>query len=173
MCAHSFNVKQLYMIHRYDHIKCNHSGPKWTWEQWQWMGTPHSPKLQHYWSLTIRLSSVISRALVWSGVLPLCWDTIGVFYNPSRLGYRSMEVNSIFHDVSCKLNWKLLYSNFPCLSILTIWCLKIYLWYAIFICPKRKNTKSPEAGDVTVILENGQDDLSSNSERNYLRFTFR
>ena len=27
-------------------------------------GTPHSPKLQHHWKLTIRLFSVISRTLV-------------------------------------------------------------------------------------------------------------
>ena len=27
-------------------------------------GTPHSPKLQHHWNLTIRLFSVISRKLV-------------------------------------------------------------------------------------------------------------
>ena len=33
-------------------------------------GTPHSPKLQHYWNL----NSVIFRTLV----LPLCRDTIGI-----------------------------------------------------------------------------------------------
>ena len=43
--------------------------PEWTWEWWQWRGTPHSPKLQHYWNLTIRLFSVLSRTLV-GGVLP-------------------------------------------------------------------------------------------------------
>ena len=32
---------------------------------------PHSPKLQHYWSLTFRLFNVISRTLVWGGVTPL------------------------------------------------------------------------------------------------------
>ena len=47
-----------------------HSGPEWTWERWQWRGTPHSPKLQHYWNFTIRLLSVISWTLV-GGVLPL------------------------------------------------------------------------------------------------------
>ena len=40
-------------------IRCYHSGPGWTWERWQWRGTPHSPKLQHCWNLTIRLFSVI------------------------------------------------------------------------------------------------------------------
>ena len=37
---------------------------EWTWEQCQWRGTLHSPKLQHYWNLTIRLFSVISRTFV-------------------------------------------------------------------------------------------------------------
>ena len=41
--------------------------PKWTGEQWQWRGTPHSPKLQHYWNLTNRLFSVISRILCGGG----------------------------------------------------------------------------------------------------------
>ena len=36
---------------------------KWTWEQWQWKSTPHSPELQD-WSLIIRLFSVIFRTLV-------------------------------------------------------------------------------------------------------------
>ena len=34
---------------------CYDSAPEWTWEWWQWRGTPHSSKLQHYWSLTVRL----------------------------------------------------------------------------------------------------------------------
>ena len=45
-------------------------------------GTLHSPKLQYYWSLTIRLFSVISRTLV-GEVLPLCRDAVGVFYSPA------------------------------------------------------------------------------------------
>ena len=57
---------------------------EWTWEQWQWRGTPHSPKLQYYGSLTIRLFNVISRTLA-EGVLPLCRDAVGVYYRLSRL----------------------------------------------------------------------------------------
>ena len=34
-------------------------------------GTPHSPKLQHYWNLTIRLFSVISRTLMGGDLTPL------------------------------------------------------------------------------------------------------
>ena len=43
----------------------------------------HSPKLQYYWSLTIRLFCVISRILVGEGVLPLCREAVRVFYSPS------------------------------------------------------------------------------------------
>ena len=59
---------------------CYHSGLECTWEQWQWRGTSHSPNLQG-WSLTIRWFNTISRTLV-GGVLPLCRDTVGVFYSP-------------------------------------------------------------------------------------------
>ena len=52
--------------------------PEWAWERWQWRGTPHSPKLQRYWSLTIRLFSVISRTLV-EKVLSLSRDAVSVF----------------------------------------------------------------------------------------------
>ena len=38
---------------------------------------------KHYWSLTIRLLSVISKTLVGVGVLLLCWDAVGVFYSSS------------------------------------------------------------------------------------------
>ena len=61
MLAYSSNAKLFYLTHTYDLIGCYHSGPEWTWEGWQWRGTPHSPKLQQY---TIRLFSVISRTLV-------------------------------------------------------------------------------------------------------------
>ena len=53
-------------------------------------GTPHSPKLQHYWNFTIRLFSVISWTLI-GGVLPLCREAISVFYSPSRLGNILLE----------------------------------------------------------------------------------
>ena len=44
-------------------MRSYHSEPEWTWERWQWRGTPHSLKLQNYWNFTIRLFSVISRKL--------------------------------------------------------------------------------------------------------------
>ena len=50
------------------------------------------PKLQHYWSLTIRLFSVLSRTLV-AGVLLLCKDAVDIFCSPYRLGYSLGESN--------------------------------------------------------------------------------
>ena len=80
MLTHTLNVRQFYLTHRWDPIRCYHSKSEWTKEQWQWRGTQYSPKLQD-WSLTIRLFSVISRTLVW-GVLPLCIaaeGAVGIF----------------------------------------------------------------------------------------------
>ena len=45
------------------------------------------PKLCHYWSLTIKFLSGHSFG---GGVLPLCIDTVGVFYDPSRLDWNIM-----------------------------------------------------------------------------------
>ena len=61
----------------------------------QWRSTLHSPKLQHYWKLTIRLLSVISWTRVGGCVLPLCSEAVGIFCSPSpprsRLGKRQNE----------------------------------------------------------------------------------
>ena len=73
-------------------MKCYHSGPEWTWEQWQWRSTPHSPKLQHYYSFTIRWLSVITKHSLREGVLPLGREAVGVFYSLSRLGTVSPSV---------------------------------------------------------------------------------
>ena len=64
--AHSFNVKQFYLTHRWDPIRCCHSESEWTWEQWHWRGTPQSSKLQD-WSLSIRWFNIISWILVSGG----------------------------------------------------------------------------------------------------------
>ena len=61
---------QFYLTHRYDPIRCNNSGIEWTWERWQGRGTPHSPKLQHYWILTINLFNVLFRTIVGGGTYP-------------------------------------------------------------------------------------------------------
>ena len=47
-----------------------HSRSEWTWEQWQWKGTPHSPNLQS-WNLTIKWFYVIPRTLIGGGLTPL------------------------------------------------------------------------------------------------------
>ena len=60
--------------------------PEWTRERRQWMGTLHSPELQHHWNLTFRLFSVLSRTLVGGGVLRLFRGVVGVFCSPSRQG---------------------------------------------------------------------------------------
>ena len=75
---------------------------EWTLERWQCSGTLYSPNLQHYWSLTIGLLTVISRTLV-GGVLPLCREVVSVFYSPSRLGNiysRSSSIYIIIHGQS-------------------------------------------------------------------------
>ena len=55
--------------------------------------TQHSPKLQYYQILTIRLFSVISRTFV-GGNLPLCRDAVGLFFSSSWLGHNNnLQVN--------------------------------------------------------------------------------
>ena len=55
ICLHPVYMSNTFIWPlRYDPIKFYFSASKWTWEQWQWRGTPHSTKLQHNWSLTIR-----------------------------------------------------------------------------------------------------------------------
>ena len=54
-------------------------------------GTLHSPMLQHYWKLTIRLFSVISGTLAGGGLRLLQW-CFGVFYSPSQQGKQFLWV---------------------------------------------------------------------------------
>ena len=61
------------------------------WDRWQWRGTSHSLNLQHYWSFTIRLFSVISRTLIGWEELPLCREAVSVFYSLSWLGHPIRE----------------------------------------------------------------------------------
>ena len=106
-------------------------GPEWTWEQWQWRGTPHSPKLQQYWDLTIWLFSVISRTLIeewgsylspemqlvhytapaeWAtrtlvgGVLPFCRDAVGALYSPSWLSCSALYSIYKYHGLVSLFN---------------------------------------------------------------------
>ena len=68
LVQHKYTV-QFCLIHR-TLSGATTLGPEWTWKWWQWRGTRHSLKLQHYWSLTIRLLCVISRTLVGRGSYP-------------------------------------------------------------------------------------------------------
>ena len=47
----SLNIKQFCLTHWSDRIRNYHSSSEWTWERWQWKGTPHSTKLQHYYQI--------------------------------------------------------------------------------------------------------------------------
>ena len=97
--AYSLNIKHFYLTHWLDHIRWYHSGPEWTWEWRQWIGTLPSPKLHHYRSLTIRLFHVISGLLLGEGFLSLCRDAVGVFYGTSRLGHNYIEANRLIDQL--------------------------------------------------------------------------
>ena len=92
--THSLNVKPFYLIHRYDPIRCYHSGTELTWVQWQWKGTQHSPNLQG-WRLAIRWFNTIYRTLL-GGLLPRWRDAVGVFYIPSQLGFNVWRTKDYF-----------------------------------------------------------------------------
>ena len=93
------------LTNRWYPTKCYHSGSEWTWELWQWRGTSHSPKLEPYWSLTIRLFSPIDRALVgWSGVIPLPRRSWCILL-PTRLlciyvFVNSVSISRLFENIS-------------------------------------------------------------------------
>ena len=78
ICLHT-----IILTHRFDPISCYHSGSEWTWLQWR--DTLHSPKLQHYWSLTMRLFSVISRILVREWSYPSAEMQLGYSAAPADL----------------------------------------------------------------------------------------
>ena len=125
--ALSFNVKQFYLTHKLDPFKFFFSGPELIW---QWMGTLLSPKLQQYWSLTIRWLNVISRTLIEVGFLTVYRDTVGVVYSPSRLGC------PIFGNYAVTIDWIWRYIN----PLRIISCLKIkesrslFLHTCSFVC---------------------------------------
>ena len=61
-------VKKFSLIYIYDPIRCYHSRLEWTREWWQRRGIPHSPKLQHYLSLTIIYSLMSYLGIRWGGI---------------------------------------------------------------------------------------------------------
>ena len=63
------------------------------WRRWQWRGTPHSPKLQYYWKLIIRLLTVLSCTLVWGVLLHFIY-AVSVLYSPSQVNQDFFSVIS-------------------------------------------------------------------------------
>ena len=110
ICTQSRGSKYCYVI----------PNSEWTWEQWQWRGTPHYPKPQD-WRLTIRLFSVTPKTFV-RGVLLLCRDAAGVFYSPSRLA-------SVVRYFQIPKLLTLIY--FSLLLRLTLRYFVNYSWYAL------------------------------------------
>ena len=82
-------------------IWCYHPRPEWTWERLQWRGTPHSPKLHHHWSLTIRFFNAISGHSSW-GVLSFCREVVDVIYSFSKLGKLNFDL--IWHSLKATIN---------------------------------------------------------------------
>ena len=73
-------------------------------------------KVEYYWSHMIRLLKVISRTL-FEGILPLCRDTVGVFYSPRWLdnslgkSYSSAEMQSVYSTAPGY--WATLWGSLP------------------------------------------------------------
>ena len=98
---------------------CHHSRTVWSQEQWQWRGTQHSPKLQHYWNLTFRLFSVVYRILVVYilqsqptgltlvvvvGFFQMEWLVLlNLWLNTERSSWGLVNSNNCFlkHDICC------------------------------------------------------------------------
>ena len=103
-------------------IRCYHSRPEWTGERWQFRSTPHSPKLQHYWNLTVSFFSVIYRTLI-EGVLPFSREAVGVFYSPSWPGNmykKDLALNNLQWLICHKTNPNWTYSWEGCKQVHTI-----------------------------------------------------
>ena len=82
---------------------CYHSASGWTREQWQWRGTLHSPKLQHYWNLTIRFFRVISKTLVGGWGVSAEMQSV---YSAARAG--TLRVRGIYIHFKETQNWTLI-----------------------------------------------------------------
>ena len=71
VCSYFFGSVRPMTTRRHIYVHSDSLTTEWTGEWWQWRGTPHSPKLQHYWNLTIILFSVISGTLDGECLTPL------------------------------------------------------------------------------------------------------
>ena len=128
------------------------SSSEWNWEWWQRRSNQHSPKLQHYWNLAIRLFNVISITVIGGG-LPLWREAVGIFHSPRQLrkilgGFLSrslhfMRLSSSPVDFSLAL--EVLFFLLPWFSVFNADCnclfsnkfliLSIWLWmYFCYFC---------------------------------------
>ena len=107
-------------------VRCCHSRPEWTWEQWQWCVAPHSPKLQPQWNFTIRLFSVIIRILLGAGSLTLLQRCSRSILQPQPTGqiivWSCLSVSvSVFLSLIIFTSFFLSFSGcitfWPCLSV--------------------------------------------------------
>ena len=80
-------------------IRCYHTGPEWTWERWPWRGTPHSPKLQPCWNLTMGLFSVISGHSLGGG-LSLLQRSSRSILQPQPTGQSLFRIRSFIY-IAC------------------------------------------------------------------------
>ena len=87
---------------------------------------PHSPKLQHYWKLTIRLFSVICRTLVWRGSYPSAKVQLVYSTSPAnwakRKSYPFVKMQSMYSKAP--INW-IIYLDFWDEA----WCAIFCLWF--------------------------------------------
>ena len=92
----SLNVKRQYLTHRKDPIGCYHSGSRSGSDGNEGM-LSFSPKLQHYWIISISLFNVISgHSLKWEGSY---LSAVGVFYSPSRLCWKRKLIGIIERSI--------------------------------------------------------------------------
>ena len=81
--AHSLNIKQFYLTHRQDPIKCYQCEPKWTWAWWKVLDIRVFPKAPALLEPQIEIFFYHIQGTRCGGFLPFCWDEVGVFYSPS------------------------------------------------------------------------------------------
>ena len=134
--VHSLNVKQLYLIHRGDPIRCFHSRPEWDLGAMAVKGVlriPQSP------SITAASSSdyLASYPRLVGGVLPLCRYAVGIFYSTSQVGQNNEEWWTIGTDGVCVCVWERERERDLGISLLWVWLddedYDIYIYIYIYI----------------------------------------
>ena len=115
--AHSLNVKEFHLTHRWEPISCYHTWPEWTWERWQWRDTLHSPKFQglfrrllesHYQIVWRSLISLLGCSLYFLQPQPTGPDCL-MSYPGHSLGktYSTAEIQSVYFTAPTPSDWTL------------------------------------------------------------------